>query len=86
MSRNFIQKSKTITKVSGYTLSDDGSPHKQGYSIEGKRSLNKALAIIHKADPRFMATESGVTYENKMYHLSIDDFWKYATPVDEDNQ
>lgn len=83
MSRGYLQKTKTRTKITGWEIQEDGTPKQAAYIIDGRVGLNKALHTVRKKHPNFMAVESGIEYEDQMYVLGLEEFWKHAVTLEE---
>lgn len=81
MARNTIQKKFTSTEVSGYVIKD-GQPVQVAYQLDKKCGLNTAQALIRKHEPSFAAVE--VVEHEQLYKMTFEDFKKYGTPCEAD--
>lgn len=81
MARNTIQKKFTSTEVRGYVIKD-GQPVQVAYQLDKKCGLNIAQALIRKQEPSFAAVE--VVEHEQLYKMTFEDFKKYGTPCEAD--
>lgn len=81
MARNTIQKKFTSTEVRGYVIKD-GQPVQVAYQLDKKCGLNIAQALIRKQEPSFAAVD--VVEHEQMYKMTFEDFKKYGTPCEAD--
>jgi len=81
MARNTIQKKFTSTEVRGYVIKD-GQPVQVAYQLDKKCGLNIAQALIRKQEPSFAAVD--VVEHEQLYKMTFEDFKKYGTPCEAD--
>ena len=81
MARNTIQKKFTSTEVRGYVIKD-GQPVQVAYQLDKKCGLITAQALIRKQEPSFAAVE--VVEHEQLYKMTFEDFKKYGTPCEAD--